>query len=42
MYMVHFHRSHTRRYDDAELMGRDIAEWLRLHPKRHVKVVRYV
>ncbi len=42
MYMVHFQKSHTKRYDDPELMGIDIAEFLKLHPKRSVKVVMYL
>ena len=40
--MVHFEKSHTRRYDDPEEMGRDIKEWLHLHPKLYAKVVLYV
>jgi len=42
MYMVHFQKSHTKRYDDTALIGEDIANFLHLHPKRTVKVVLYV
>lgn len=42
MYMVYFQKSHTKRYDDTSLMGADIAEFLKLHPKRSVKVVYYI
>ena len=42
MYMVHFQKSHTKRYDDPEEMGREIAEWIKLHPRRSVKVEMYI
>lgn len=42
MYMVHFYKSHTKRYDDVEEMGRDIATWLDLNPKKSVKIVKYI
>jgi hypothetical protein len=42
MYMVHFDKSHTKRYDDTDEMGRDIATWLQRRPEDCVKVVYYV
>jgi len=41
MYMVYFQKSHAKRYDDTNIMGRDIAEFLKLNPKRSVRVVYY-
>lgn len=42
MYLVIFQKSHTMRYDDPGLMGHDIAEFLKLNPKRKVEVFYYV
>lgn len=42
MFIVYFQKSHTRWYGDPEEMGKDIADFLRLHPKRSVKVEFYV
>lgn len=42
MYMVHFENSHTKRYDDPNIMGNDIAEFLKKNPQKSVKVVYYI
>lgn len=42
MYIVFFQKSYTKRYDDAEEMGRDIANWLILHPNRKVEIKLYI
>ncbi len=42
MFIVHFQKSHSKRYDDPEEMGRDIKQWLSLHPRRKVTVEMYI